>query len=116
MKQVLFSLLVLVSFSLNAQTNPIPVKTEGDLKKEAMIEKAKTQAITEVAVERTNAKMTFEKQSEAKRLHSLWGGKWKAIGEQIGVSREIEACINQKGKQKLLMINSKEIKQDLIEN
>ena len=35
---------------------------------------------------------------------------------KIGVSREIEACINQKGKQKLLMINSKEIKQDLIEN
>lgn len=35
---------------------------------------------------------------------------------KIGISREIEACINQKGKQKLLMINSKEIKQDLIEN
>jgi hypothetical protein len=60
MKQVLFSLLVLISISLNAQTNPIPVKTEGDLQKEAMIEKAKTQAVAEVAVERTNAKMTFE--------------------------------------------------------
>lgn len=60
MKQVLFSLLVLVSFSLTAQTNPIPVKTEGDLQKEAMIERAKTQAVAEVAVERTNAKMTFE--------------------------------------------------------
>ena len=49
-------------FALTAQTKvaPIPIKTDGDLKKEAMIEKAKTQAVTEVAVERTNAKMTFE--------------------------------------------------------
>jgi len=62
MKQFLFTLLVLVSISLNAQTKvaPIPIKTEGDLKKEAMIEKAKTEAVAEVAVERTNAKMTFE--------------------------------------------------------
>ncbi len=64
MKQILFSLLVLVSFSISAQTKvekaPIPVKTEGDLKKEAMIEQAKTAAVAEVAVERTNAKMTFE--------------------------------------------------------
>jgi len=62
MKQILFSLLVFSCFALTAQTKvaPIPIKTEGDLKKEAMIEKAKTQAVTEVAVERTNAKMTFE--------------------------------------------------------
>ncbi|MFN8339429.1 MAG: DUF1573 domain-containing protein [Saprospiraceae bacterium] len=62
MKQFLFTLLVLVSISLNAQTKvaPIPIKTEGDMKKEAMIEKAKTEAVAEVAVERTNAKMTFE--------------------------------------------------------
>lgn len=62
MKQILFTLLVLVSFTINAQTKvekaPIPVKTEGDIKKEAMVEK--TQAVAEVAIERTNAKMTFE--------------------------------------------------------
>jgi hypothetical protein len=62
MKQVLFSLLILATFSLNAQKTdkaPVPIKTQGDIKKEAAMQ-AQTQAVAEVAVERTNAKMTFE--------------------------------------------------------
>ena len=62
MKQVLFSLLILAAFSLNAQKNdkaPVPIKTTGDIKKEAAIQ-AQAQTVQEVAVERTNAKMTFE--------------------------------------------------------
>jgi len=68
MKQVLFSLLVLVSFSLSAQVSekaPIPVKTAGDLKKEASAKSAQIQAeqaatVSEVAVEKADSKMTFE--------------------------------------------------------
>jgi hypothetical protein len=63
MRQLLFTLLVLVSVSLHAQEvekATIPVKTEGDLKKEASIKMAQKNAVAEVAVERTNAIMTFE--------------------------------------------------------
>lgn len=62
MKQILFSLLVLVSFSINAQKTdkaPIPVKTTSDIKKEASMQ-AQTPVVEEVVVKRTNAKMTFE--------------------------------------------------------
>jgi len=68
MKQVLFSLLVLVSFSLSAQVSdkaPIPVKTPGDLKKEASMKSAQVKteqatAVSEAAVEKADSKMTFE--------------------------------------------------------
>ena len=69
MKQVLFSLLVLVSFSLSAQVSekaPIPVKTAGDLKKEASMKSAQIKAeqaaaVSEAAaVEKADSKMTFE--------------------------------------------------------
>ena len=35
-----------------------------------------------------NSKFTEEKQTEAKRLHEIWGKKYKAIGEEIGLSKE----------------------------
>lgn len=68
MKQVLFSLLLLVSFSLSAQVSdkaPIPVKTAGDLKKEASMKSAQIKAeqaaaVSEAAVEKADSKMTFE--------------------------------------------------------
>lgn len=64
MKQILFSLLVFVSFSISAQTKTdkaaIPVKTDGDMKKEVVMKQAQEAAVVEAAVERTNAKMTFE--------------------------------------------------------
>ncbi len=68
MKQVLFSLLVLVSFSLSAQVSekaPIPVKTPSDLKKEASMKSAQMKAdqagiTAEAAVEKADSKMTFE--------------------------------------------------------
>ncbi|MBC7885525.1 MAG: DUF1573 domain-containing protein [Saprospiraceae bacterium] len=63
MKQVLFSLLLIAGFSLSAQQTekaPIPVKTAGDLKKEAVIKQAQDQAAAEVVIEKTNAVMTFE--------------------------------------------------------
>ncbi|MBK9735114.1 MAG: DUF1573 domain-containing protein [Saprospiraceae bacterium] len=63
MKQILFSLFVIVSFALHAQQTvkpAIPIKTEGDIKKEAISNAAQTEAVAEAVVERTNAKMTFE--------------------------------------------------------
>ena len=39
-----------------------------------------------------NAKMTPVKQSEAKRLYELWGKKYKAIGREIGVSKDTVRC------------------------
>ena len=35
-----------------------------------------------------NAKLTPEKQTEAKRLYDLWGKKYKSIGKEIGVSKD----------------------------
>lgn len=35
-----------------------------------------------------NAKMTEERQTEAKRLFAIWGKKYKAIGKEIGVSKD----------------------------
>lgn len=64
MKQVLFSFFVLVTFALNAQQvekAPVPIKTEGDLKKEAQMKEAMVkEAVAEAPVERTNAKMEFK--------------------------------------------------------
>jgi Protein of unknown function (DUF1573) len=54
---------VLVAVNINAQQMdkaPVPIKTEGDIKKEAVINQATAESVAEVAIERTNAKMSFE--------------------------------------------------------
>jgi hypothetical protein len=61
MKQILFSLFVIAAFSINAQKSdkaPIPVKTQGDIKKEVAV--PQVEATPEAVIEKTNAKMTFE--------------------------------------------------------
>ena len=52
----------------------------------AKMNKKKSAAMS--GLKNQNAKMTPEKQSEAKRLYKLWGKKYKAIGREIGVSKD----------------------------
>ena len=63
MKQLFLSLFVIVGLTAYAQQTdkaPVPIKTEGDLKKEAMMKVPAQPAAPEVVIEKTNAKMTFE--------------------------------------------------------
>lgn len=65
MKQLFLSLFVLIGLGLNAQQTekaPIPIKTEGDMKKETMMKVPATPATpaADIVVEKSNAKMTFE--------------------------------------------------------
>jgi hypothetical protein len=69
MKHFLFSLLVLCAINLNAQTKSVPVtgqpvatpvQVAPVMKKDAPVQKAVSEAVAEVAVERSNAKMSFE--------------------------------------------------------
>lgn len=52
----------------------------------AKMNKVKSASMT--GLKNHNAKFTEDKQSEAKRLYELWGKKYKAIGKEIGLSKE----------------------------